>query len=338
MPPKTTFAPVNVPFERRLQTLCVLFENPMAVFTLCILLTIGILMIPFSWMTIVPMWIAWAFFIDKAAYRGGREWRWLRRMEWLRIARTYFPASLFVDKGASFPSDKNYLFCYHPHGLIGVGIWSNFVPDFPERQKLFPDLSFRQHTMVANFRVPLWRELLLALGFLDCSRPSLLYQLSKKGGGNVSILVPGGAEESIACTEHTLTLKNRKGFIRVAIETGASLVPVFTFGEVETYKAVVQPSRTRAVQLKIQKLLGIGTPLVSGRGIFNYRAGMLPHRIPLNTVVGRPIAVTKKAAGEYTTEEVDNLHDRYIKALTELYEAHKGQHDPEGKYPELKIV
>ena len=126
--------------------------------------------------------------------------------------------------------------------------------------------------------------------------------------------------------------------MKVAIETGASLVPVFTFGESELFTAVVNPSKVRAIQMKIQKKLGIGTPLVSGRGIFNYKVGALPHRVPLHTVVGEPIEVVKKKIGEYTPEDVDVIHGAYMASLQRLYEANRARFDPEGKHPILEMI
>ena len=47
---------------------------------------------------------------------------------------------------------------------------------------------------------------------------------TKKGGGNIVILVVGGAEESLEARPdaYKLTLKNRKGFVRMAIKSGCT--------------------------------------------------------------------------------------------------------------------
>ena len=47
------------------------------------------------------------------------------------------------------------------------------------------------------------------------------------------MIVVGGAEEALDAHpgHHILTLKKRKGFIKMALQTGADLVPCYSFGE-----------------------------------------------------------------------------------------------------------
>jgi hypothetical protein len=54
----------------------------------------------------------------------------------------------------------------------------------------------------------------------------------KKGSGSAVMIVVGGAAESLCASSgnYTLTLKHRKGFVKIALKTGSSLVPVFSFG------------------------------------------------------------------------------------------------------------
>lgn len=54
------------------------------------------------------------------------------------------------------------------------------------------------------------------------------------------MLAIGGATESLYASPGTmdLVLHRRKGFVRVALQTGASLVPVINFGENEVYSTI----------------------------------------------------------------------------------------------------
>lgn len=72
------------------------------------------------------------------------------------------------------------------------------------------------------FRFPFLRDIMLALGFCDVSKKSIEYLCGKPEGGNAAIIVVGGAAESLDARPGscTVTIKNRKGFIRMALKTG----------------------------------------------------------------------------------------------------------------------
>ena len=60
------------------------------------------------------------------------------------------------------------------------------------------------------------------------------------GKGQSIMLAIGGATESLYAGPGTmdLVLCRRKGFVRVALQTGASLVPVINFGENKVYSTI----------------------------------------------------------------------------------------------------
>lgn len=53
----------------------------------------------------------------------------------------------------------------------------------------------------------------------------------------------GGALESLHVTPGTIDIivKRRQGFVRLAAETGASIVPVISFGENDLFTAEIVP-------------------------------------------------------------------------------------------------
>lgn len=119
------------------------------------------------------------------------------------------------------------------------------------------------------------------MGIMDASRESCNNCLSK-GPGRAILLVLGGAKESLdahAHRDYELTL-HRCGFVKVALENHADLVPVFSFGENDIWDQVDNPrgSVLRTIQEKMQQQLGFAIPLIKGRGIFNYNFGLLAHR------------------------------------------------------------
>lgn len=157
--------------------------------------------------------------------------------------------------------------------------------------------------------------------------------------GSSIVIVVGGAQEALDTHQGTsdLTLNKRKGFVRVALQTGASLVPVFGFGENNTYFCAENPegSWIRKLQERSLRFMGFSLPLFHGRGVFNYDMGLLPFRTPLTIVVGKPIEVPKISAP--SREDIHKYHALYVKGLIELYETHKDEYDKDRKR-DMKIV
>lgn len=151
--------------------------------------------------------------------------------------------------------------------------------------------------------------------------------------GRAITIVIGGAHESLGAQPHTmrLVLKRRKGFVKMAIRTGADLVPVLSFGENDLYYQSNSESHPKIhkIQLLIKKAFGFTIPLFHARGVFNYDVGLMPYRRPLNIVVGRPIMVVQSA--KPTVEEVNRVHEEYIRELERLWDAYKDEFAPNRK-------
>jgi len=317
--PKIRFAPLNVSKERRLQTCAVLFFS---LFQLtCIIVSIFLLCNIFT-APFVIAYLIYAIYFDKRHERGGDKREWVRRLSLFRYFRDYFPISLI--KTADIPTDKTYVFGYHPHGIIGIGAISNFGTEATGFSEKFPGINLRLMTLGINFKVPLYREYLLSLGVCDVSRKSCDYIL-QQGPGNAIMIVVGGAAEALDSRPGSfdLTLAQRKGFVKVALHNGSSLVPVISFGETDLYGQVSNPrgSKLRRFQTYMQKAFGFSMPLIQGRGIFNYDFGLLPHRRAVNTIVGSPIDCPKTP--NPSEELIDKYHQIYIDELRNLFESNK---------------
>lgn len=87
----------------------------------------------------------------------------------------------------------------------------------------------------------------------------------------------------------------RKGFIRVALTTGAHLVPVISFGENDLFDpiAVEKHSFTWYTQQLTKSMLGFCVPPFVGQGVLGYPYGLLPKPRPIVTVVGKPLPVAQ---------------------------------------------
>lgn len=142
---------------------------------------------------------------------------------------------------------------------------------------------------------------------------------------NAVVLVVGGAQEALNARPgcYKIFIKKRKGFIKIALETGASIVPVMSFGEVDAFD---QPSnevgsKLRKFQETYKRWTGIAPAIFIGRGFFQYNFGIIPRRSPIHTVVGAPIDVDKVETP--SKEEINNLHARFMEELEKLFNDHK---------------
>ncbi|XP_046853454.1 diacylglycerol O-acyltransferase 2-like [Xenia sp. Carnegie-2017] len=273
----------------------------------------NIIILPF-----ILVYLFWFLVYDfKRSSKGGRRWETLRKLSSWNYYRDYFPVRLV--KTTQLSPEKNYIFGYHPHGVMCSGAWCNFATEATGFGKLFPGLTPHLLTLKLLHWFPFYRDLLSAFGICDVSKESIVHILSKSGGGNVAIIVVGGAAESLDAHPglYRLTLKNRKGFVKMAIRTGASLVPVMSFGENDLFNQPKNPpgSRLRQWQNSIQKIISFAPVMFFGR-LF-----VLPHQKPINTIVGAPIHVKKKK--NPSLHQVNRIHKKYISSLKNIFNHHK---------------
>jgi len=291
---------------------------------LCLLVALILLLTPITCPFMLAYFV-WIYF-DKAPHSEGRRWEPFRHWSLFHHLRDYFPTSL--HKTAELPPDKTYVFGYHPHGIISVGAFTNFATEATGFSQVFPGITLSLLTLSVNFKVPFFREYIMALGVCDVGNVSC-DNILQKGPGNAIMIVVGGAAEALDSHpgSYDLVLARRKGFVRVALENGASLVPVISYGETDVFDQVPNPegSPLRNFQNSLQKKLGFSMPFFHGRGIFNYDFGLLPHRCPIDVFVGDAIDCPKTDPKneELLHSRVDEYHTIYCKKLKQLFEGNK---------------
>ena len=276
-------------------------------------------------------YIGWYVFVDFATPESGKRFLpWTRRLPFWNKLADYFPVRL--HKSCDLDPAGNYLFGYHPHGIIGVGALITFATNATGFEQAFPGLDLRLLTLAINFMFPFTREVLMALGINSVTRASVHRNLTRAPGASVAIVV-GGAAEALDARPGwaVLTLARRKGFVKMALRTGASLVPVFAFGENDIFEQMDNPegSPLRRFQLWMKQLIGVTPPAFYGRSLsggvlrrmFRSGKGPMPKRESIEVVFGHPIPCPKIA--EPTLRQIDEYHALYLSSLKELYDTHR---------------
>lgn len=135
----------------------------------------------------------------------------------------------------------------------------------------------------------------------------------------------GGAREALNARPgvYKLILRKRKGFCKIALQTGASIVPVFSFNEVEVFD---QPSNEPGTKIRkfqdiTKKLTGVAPAIFIGRGFLQYSFGLIPRRQEITTVVGAPINTVQNQSP--SDKEIEELHEMFIEKLQNLFDDHK---------------
>ncbi|KAI8870061.1 diacylglycerol-acyltransferase [Ramicandelaber brevisporus] len=276
--------------------------------------------IPVFW-PLLLVYLVWVY-LDDAPETGGRRAQWIRKLTVWKWARDYFPVQLLKEEELD-PNGK-YILPFHPHGIIGISALLGIGTEACRLEQVLPGINVRLLTLTSNFLMPFYRDLALAFGLAAVSRRSI-ENILKRGPGNAAMIVVGGASESLYARPKTnnLVLKRRTGFVKLAIKNGASLVPVFSFGENDVYDQLPNEKGTLiyTIQKKMQSILGFTLPMFHGRGIFNYQYGILPWRVPLTVVIGKPIHVVQDETP--SDEYVEEIHRKYMDALMALYDKHK---------------
>ncbi|KAJ0055560.1 hypothetical protein NL108_005411, partial [Boleophthalmus pectinirostris] len=245
-----------------------------------------VLLLLSDWWLLAALYAGWLWLDWDTPVSGGRRWEWLRQSSLWGLFRDYFPLKLV--KTVDLDPKNNYIFGFHPHGVLVAGAFGNFCTEATGFSEQFPGLTPHLLMLPFWFRVPLFRDYIMCGGLVSSCKASLSHLLSRSGGGNVAVIAVGGAPEALDARPGALTLqvKNRKGFIKMALKHGAHLVPVFSFGENELYDQMENPSGStlRRVQNRLQSIMGLALPLFHARGVFQYSFGLMPYRKPINTI------------------------------------------------------
>lgn len=277
----------------------------------------------------------WESFINLV----GLVWEPFARMKQVKVVK------LATD--SFYSPHRQYMFCFHPHGILFLGP-STVVFNM---EKHFPGIRCSHLMSSASFIAPIFRQFCIWIGGIPVTKAAAR---SATGHGNSLSVIPGGLAEmlladprprlleeeevkkAIICGETgetseskkkevsnsrprktvVLYMQKRKGFIKLALELGLDLVPVFTFGELENYRQVRWGLSWR---MKLSRWLRL--PLIFVYGKF----GLVPFSEPMAVVFGKPIRIEQKMV-DPSEATVDFYHAKYLESLSSIFEENKAQH------------
>lgn len=233
------------------------------------------------------------------------------------------PAEVRLHDPSSFGDPRaQRIYGSHPHGVMSFHhICTMMLPSTCAVGRSFEAVSPGAHRRELGasilFRLPLIRELALALGCCDAGRVVADRVLDE--GKSIGLMVGGEQEQLLSAhAEHTVYVNKRKGIIKLALRHGVPLVPCYCFGETSLYRQSRLALRFR--QLVASKL-GVALTLPLGR---SWLLPLLPiPGVRLMHVVGKPIPVARKA--EPSDADISALHAQYIRGLREVFDAHKAE-------------
>ena len=253
----------------------------------------------------------WTYVVLDTSYKNtGAPWKFMENLSLIQFILSWLPIRILRTK--KLDKDKLYIFACHPHGTLAfnraaVGFCTKSLWDIA-----FPGVKFRVLTASAPFFVPFIRELWLWSYCIDASKATAVKAMRQI---HASLFVyPGGELEQIETVyqKHIVMLSMRKGFIKLAIEEGAELVPVYAFGESDLY---YHSSFLLELRKYIVKKFHVAIPLLRGQ------FGLMPYRVPVTMVFGTPMKLIHTSTP--TQEDIDTAHANYCAALRQLFDEHK---------------
>lgn len=217
-----------------------------------------------------------------------------------RIARLFKPAMWVTDPlvlGVDrIPAQGPLLFVGN-HTLYGIfDIWALWITLFEQRNIWLRGLGDHVH-----FRIPVWGDALTAVGGVDGTRANCAALLQM---GESVLVFPGGAREvsKRKGEKYQLIWKERLGFVRMAIEYQATIVPFSAVGVEDALDIVADATDLlnsplgmllRRIGVREDALL----PVVRGVG-----RTPLPRPERLYFQIGTPIS-TRAYAGRHQDEQ-----------------------------------
>mmetsp|Transcript_24511 Transcript_24511/g.28906 ORF Transcript_24511/g.28906 Transcript_24511/m.28906 type:complete len:325 (-) Transcript_24511:187-1161(-) len=208
------------------------------------------------------------------------------------------------------------IFASEPHDILPYNLFAfnrclNIIPEEVGQ-------TLKGLVTGAVYKIPFMRQVYSWNETEPVDKKSFRYHLKNR---KAVVFVPGGVQEVIMLDPNrpqdlVLYLKSRKGFIKLALENGNPIIPVFCFGLDKSYGYWI-PRGNFFNQMS--RTIGF-VPLVFW-GRFGIPFG-IPRATRLHNVIGKPIEIPCEGS-EVKNESVEKYHALFLTEMEALFERHK---------------
>jgi 2-acylglycerol O-acyltransferase 2 len=199
-----------------------------------------------------------------------------------------------------------WVLCAFPHGVFPIANILSMV-----LVPILRGLYYNGLGATALLAIPLAGNMLGMMGMEDCSKANVR-QLMMKEKRSVALL-PGGITEIFYTSQEQecIYIKKRKGFVKLALQAGHPIVPIYSFGNTDLLHCL-----TGKILETISNVLHVSVTTFWGRW------GLpVPFRKPVVIACGMPIRLPTIA--EPSNAEINYWHQKVIDGTIEVFETHK---------------
>ncbi len=188
------------------------------------------------------------------------------------------------------------------HGFLAYDIYLLAFKYYQKHKKMWRGLT--DHVI---FKIPILREIFLALGIVDGNRDNAS-QLLK--GGEFLIVFPGGSKEAMKSSKERYMLKweGRYGFLKMALKHRVPIIPAVCIGIDEIFDVHVNG-------YEFAEMLGIQDFPIP---IFSGRFGLpIPKPVKLTHYIGEPLYFLESEYELYDDLDVLKKVQKRVKKILE---------------------
>eukprot|EP00584_Thalassiosira_punctigera_P004913 CAMPEP_0172530372 /NCGR_PEP_ID=MMETSP1067-20121228/4125_1 /TAXON_ID=265564 ORGANISM="Thalassiosira punctigera, Strain Tpunct2005C2" /NCGR_SAMPLE_ID=MMETSP1067 /ASSEMBLY_ACC=CAM_ASM_000444 /LENGTH=345 /DNA_ID=CAMNT_0013314565 /DNA_START=248 /DNA_END=1285 /DNA_ORIENTATION=+ len=241
--------------------------------------------------------------------------------DWMMVqAEKYFGLKTVIEDEDDLirhsKQKKAIIFAFNPHDILPYAVFA-FNPTLRRLPGKIGEDGCCLMTS-AIFSIPLLRHVYSWVGGIPVDKMTFLGRLHR---GESFAFTPGGVHEVLMLNPEkpldvVLYLQKRKGFIKLALQTGSPVVPVFGFNLDGSYGYWFPRG---SFMEKISRSLKMVPLVFWGRWFIPFG---IPNPKKIHVVIGPAIDVPKEG-DSVTQESVDKYHSKFLEELEALFERHK---------------